>query len=174
MNPDDIIMAFVPEIGTALHNGSTIFVYPEEEIAEDLVAIPDFTGKNYNECMIAAENAGIIVQFEGDFAGLAISQSVASKEKVKMINPDQTDPDKTDQDGIDVETTDLNETISSETDQTELNEIDEASELQNDEVTEDVSENNQGEDKMTDEDQKINYVQRGSIIKVLLGSASSE
>ncbi|NLM18949.1 MAG: hypothetical protein GX217_02875 [Clostridiaceae bacterium] len=152
MKPDDQIMAFVPKIGTALHNGSTIFVYPQAEIAEDLVAVPDFTGKNFNECMLAAESAGIIVQFEGDFAGLAISQSIPQEEDIKIKDPD--------------------EMILPETNQTEWTEIDENSESQIEEITEDNS--NQDEEKMTAEDKKINYVQRGSVIKVVLGSTSLE
>ena len=164
MKPDDQIMAFVPKIGTALHNGSTIFVYPQAEIAEDLVAVPDFTGKNFNECMLAAERAGIIVQFEGDFAGLAISQSILSEGDIKFIDPNQTDFDMSNPDG----------TILSETDQTELTEIDETTESQINEESENTSDGNHGEDKMTDENQNINYVQRGSVIKVVLGSAPLE
>jgi stage V sporulation protein D (sporulation-specific penicillin-binding protein) len=170
MKPDDQIMAFVPEIGTALHNGSTIFVYPQAEIAEDLVAVPDFTGKNFNECMLAAESAGIVVQFEGDFAGLAVSQSIPQSGDIKIKDPDQTDSDIIDQVGTDSEIQDPDQTILSATE----TETDTASEPEIDEVTEEIIENNQGEEKMTDEDQNVNYVQRGSVIKVVLGSASSE
>ncbi|NLJ69997.1 MAG: hypothetical protein GX328_00835 [Clostridiaceae bacterium] len=164
MKPDDQIMAFVPEIGTALHNGSTVFVYPEAEIAEDLVAVPDFTGKNYNECMLAAESAGIIVQFEGDFTGLAVSQSIPKEKEIITKNTDEPD----------YNIADPYETIVSDTEQTEFTEIDETSESQIDNAIDDTSDNDQGENEMTDEDQNINYVQRGSVIKVVLGSTSSE
>lgn len=78
MNPDDVINNIMPAEGTQIHYGSRVYVYPKYEIKEDLVPVPDFTGKNYSECMITAKQAGLVLEFEGDYTGLAADQSVHS------------------------------------------------------------------------------------------------
>lgn len=144
MKATDQIKAFVPEVGTSLHHGSTIYVYPDAEIEEDLVTVPDFTGKNYNECIIAAENAGLIVQFEGDYTGLAVSQSILSPESAIKVELEEID-------------------------QTEISDQDKA---END--INNSGDSTQEEDNNTDANQDSVYVQRGSIIKIVLKSVSSE
>ena len=76
MKPDDVINNIMPAEGTQVHYGSRVYVYPQYEIKEDLVPVPDFTGKNYSECMITAKQAGLVLEFEGDYTGLAVDQSV--------------------------------------------------------------------------------------------------
>ncbi|MDI9490745.1 MAG: penicillin-binding transpeptidase domain-containing protein [Bacillota bacterium] len=141
MKSDDPILAFAPKAGTALHHGSTVYAYPDIEIAEDLVIVPDFTGKSFNECILTAEKAGVIVQFEGDVTALAVSQTIADPDGIVIIDEDI------------------------ENEQTETSE----QALAEDQEIEDE----QPEDNMRDEDQKVQYVQRGSIIKVVLGSGST-
>ncbi len=78
MDVKDTIGAVVPAPGTLVHNGSRIYVYPDADIEEDLVAVPDFRGKNYRECILAANAAGFVLEFSGDFQGLALEQEVIS------------------------------------------------------------------------------------------------
>ena len=84
MKADDLILNMVPAPGTELHRGSKIYVYPQAEIEEDLVSVPNFSGKNYSECMIEADAAGLIVKFEGDYRGLAVEQSIAASDDLAM------------------------------------------------------------------------------------------
>ena len=40
-----------------------------------MVVIPDFTGKNVNECLSAAAESGLNIRIVGDCLGVAVSQS---------------------------------------------------------------------------------------------------
>lgn len=97
MKPDDYVAMIVPASGTSIHYGSRIYAYPTTEIPEDPVAVPDFKGKNYNECLIAANSAGLVLQFSGDMTGLAVEQSIApstgSPSEDPIENPTGTDED---------------------------------------------------------------------------------
>ena len=76
MKPEDLIASMVPLAGTPMHYGSNVFVYPEGGIELDLVDVPDFSGKNFNECILVAKEAGVTLNFTGDMSGLAVSQSI--------------------------------------------------------------------------------------------------
>ena len=76
MKPEDLITSMVPLAGTPMHYGSNVFVYPEGGVELDLVTVPDFTGKNFNECILVAKEAGVTLNFTGDMSGLAVSQSI--------------------------------------------------------------------------------------------------
>ncbi len=78
MSAEDTIAAVVPAPGSAVHYGTRIYVYPSAEIKEDLVAVPDFRGKNYNECILTANAAGVVLNVTGDYRGVAVQQSIRS------------------------------------------------------------------------------------------------
>ena len=100
ISDSDNIVYQVPAAGTAVHRGSVIYVYGEAGIPDDPVRVPDFTGKNYSECMYDAAEAGVIVRFKGDLTGVAVSQNIAAS--VVSDNPDEggqtIDPNNPDND----------------------------------------------------------------------------
>lgn len=109
MKLEDTIISMIPAAGTEVHYGSNVYVYPNLNIEQDLVSVPDFTGKNFNECMIAANSAGVTCIFEGDMSGLAVSQSILYDYSVITINDDQTEDNQV---SIDNETTDIDNDLS--------------------------------------------------------------
>lgn len=135
MKTEDYIATIVPAPGTPIHYGSRIYAYPTMEIPEDPVPLPDFRGKNYNECLIAANSAGLVPQFIGDMSGLAVEQTIG--ESPQITEPEQeTDPN--------VETPgEVDQTTPSGT-------------------TDQQSEN------------KIEFVQRGTMIKITLQSETDD
>lgn len=64
-----------PAAETLLHSKGLVVLYPVAEPEEALVVIPDFTGKNVNECLSAATDCGLNIRIVGDCLGVAVSQS---------------------------------------------------------------------------------------------------
>ncbi|MGI6334314.1 MAG: penicillin-binding transpeptidase domain-containing protein [Saccharofermentanales bacterium] len=66
-----------PAADAQLHKSGLIILYPESEPEEKMVVIPDFTGKNVNECMSSAAESGLNILINGDSLGIAAGQDPA-------------------------------------------------------------------------------------------------
>ncbi len=78
MSLTDKVGYTVPSVDTGIPRGSTVYVYPNEKAAiNDLVEIPDFTGKNYTECLDLAAKAGVLPTFVGDLTKQAVYQEIS-------------------------------------------------------------------------------------------------
>lgn len=80
----------LPESGTKVGTGSTVWLYPEGDHEVEWVAVPDFRGLNYHECVWLASEYGVVIVPEGIPWGAATSQSVEATAKSNM-EPDQDD-----------------------------------------------------------------------------------
>lgn len=65
-----------PKTGTRLHNKGLVFLYPRKT-TDDLVTIPDFSGKTINECQSSAAESGLNIIIDGNCLGVAVSQDPA-------------------------------------------------------------------------------------------------
>ena len=74
MGAETLVKFQWPAAGTLLHSAGLIVLYPVSEPLEELVAVPDFTGKNVSECISAAAESGLNIKIDGDCLGLASAQ----------------------------------------------------------------------------------------------------
>ena len=80
----------LPQSGTKVGTGSTVWLYPEGDHEVEWVAVPDFRGLNYHECVWLASEYGVVIVPEGIPSGVAISQSVEATAKPNL-DPVQDD-----------------------------------------------------------------------------------
>ena len=103
-----------PEAGTQMHQKSLIFLYPVDEPEEELMVIPDFTGKNVHECIRSAADIGLNIRIVGDSLGLAVSQDPLPtfSEPDLQVRPqpveDETIDDNADSEDVDSDQEDVN------------------------------------------------------------------
>lgn len=79
MQGDAYIGYQIPAPGTEVYPGANVYVYEEEPDPQETV-YPDFHGMNYNECIYAANEAGVVLSFDGPMVGTAVSQTLRSTE----------------------------------------------------------------------------------------------
>jgi len=75
MSDQTIIRSQWPAVGMAVHHRSLIYLYPTDQVKEDLVVVPDLTGKTVHESLLSANEAGLNILIEGDCLGTIISQT---------------------------------------------------------------------------------------------------
>lgn len=80
--PDRPLARMEPAPGTRVGVGSTIWLYPEGHNEVEWVAVPDFSGLNYHECVWLAAAYGVTIIPEGLVSGQAINQSVLPSVRV--------------------------------------------------------------------------------------------
>ncbi|MDN5314584.1 MAG: hypothetical protein PWP10_3334 [Clostridiales bacterium] len=78
MSDQTIIKSQWPQAGSSVHHRSLIYLYPAAEIEEDLVVVPDLTGKTVHESLLSANEAGLNILIEGDCLGIVKSQTPGS------------------------------------------------------------------------------------------------
>ena len=61
----DTVTGQIPAAGAKLPGNSEVILYMGEEVPEDLVAVPDFTGMTIGEANQAATNAGLYILVKG-------------------------------------------------------------------------------------------------------------
>ncbi len=66
-----------PAANTSLNSKGLVILYPVSAPEESMMVIPDFTGKNVNECLRSAAESGLNIRVTGDCLGVAVSQSPA-------------------------------------------------------------------------------------------------
>ncbi len=80
--PDRPLSHMAPAPGTVVGIGSRIWLYPEGENEVEWVAVPDFSGLNYHECVWLAADYGVTINPTGHLNGQAVSQSVQASGRV--------------------------------------------------------------------------------------------
>ncbi len=73
---DRKLARMVPGPGTQVGAGSRVWLYPEGVDEVEWVAVPDFRGRNYHECVWLAADYGVTLIPEGWPGGLAVEQSL--------------------------------------------------------------------------------------------------
>jgi stage V sporulation protein D (sporulation-specific penicillin-binding protein) len=66
-----------PATDTELHKQGVVYLYPDAQPVEDLVVIPDFSGRNVNECLSMAAESGLNIRISGSCLGVVVSQNPA-------------------------------------------------------------------------------------------------
>ncbi len=66
----------IPAPGSMVGVGSSLWLYPEGEDEVEWVAVPDFQGCNYHECVWLAAEYGVIIVPDGLPSGVAVTQSL--------------------------------------------------------------------------------------------------
>lgn len=74
MGDGTLVKAQWPQPGTQLHDKSLIYLYPVEDPEEEMMVIPDFTGKTVHECIRSAADSGLNIRIVGNSLGLAVRQ----------------------------------------------------------------------------------------------------
>lgn len=74
--PEATLGRLVPGPGSKLGLGSSLWLYPEGEDEVEWVAVPDFQGCNYHECVWLAAEYGVAIVPDGLPAGIAVAQSL--------------------------------------------------------------------------------------------------
>lgn len=77
MGADTLVKYQWPAADTLLHKSGLVILYPVSAPVEEMVVVPDFTGKNVSECMSAATEIGLNIMIVGDCLGIASSQDPA-------------------------------------------------------------------------------------------------
>ena len=94
MSAESVVRFQWPEKNTKLHRSGVVVLYPTAEPEEQLVVIPDFTGKNVNECLSTAAERGLNIRIVGNSLGVAASQDpVPTFRRNPALNPDEEDPE---------------------------------------------------------------------------------
>jgi stage V sporulation protein D (sporulation-specific penicillin-binding protein) len=74
MGDQTVVRKQWPESGSSVHVRSLIYLYPADDISEDLVSVPDFTGKTVHESLLSANNSGLNILIDGDCLGVVVRQ----------------------------------------------------------------------------------------------------
>lgn len=82
--------AILPQPGTMVGTGSTVWLYPKGDHEVEWVTVPDFRGLNYHECVWLASEYGVVITPEGVPAGVVTSQSIEASSKATSA-PKQDD-----------------------------------------------------------------------------------
>lgn len=72
---DKPLAASLPEAGSILAKGSTVWLYPEPVNEVEWVTVPDFRAKNFHECVWLAAESGLVVQVVGEIQDVCVDQS---------------------------------------------------------------------------------------------------
>jgi len=74
MKENTVIKYQWPDLKQVLHRGGTIAVYASASEDKKMSVVPDVTGKNVNESILALTESGINIIIDGESNGFAISQ----------------------------------------------------------------------------------------------------
>ena len=74
MGDETLVKYQWPASGTKLHKKGLVVLYPVEDPEEQLMIIPDFTGRTINECQTMAAESGLNIRISGNTLGVAVSQ----------------------------------------------------------------------------------------------------
>lgn len=70
----------LPAPGSQVGYGSTVWLYPDNANGVELIAVPDFRGRTYHECIYLAGEAGVAILPVGAPQGKATGQSILPME----------------------------------------------------------------------------------------------
>ena len=76
MGSDTVVHYQYPATDTPLHKAGLVVLYPETAPVEQMVVVPNFSGKNVNECISAAAGVGLNIKIAAGCLGVAVSQDV--------------------------------------------------------------------------------------------------
>lgn len=114
MSDQTIIRSQWPDVGAAVHHRSLIYLYPTEQIKEDLVVVPDLTGKTVHESLLSANEAGLNILIQGECLGTVISQTPGATHSIdEQTQEEEIEPENTNSD-------DQSENQNQQTDNTEI------------------------------------------------------
>jgi stage V sporulation protein D (sporulation-specific penicillin-binding protein) len=87
-----------PAAETKLHKQGVVYLYPVGDPEEELVIVPDFKGRNINECLRLAAESGLNISFSGSCLGAVVSQDPAptfsGAEPSPTPSPSETSPEQ--------------------------------------------------------------------------------
>ncbi len=88
---DNRLFRMEPQPGTLVGIGTRVWLYPEGHNEVEWVAVPDFRGRNYHECVWLAAEYGVSIVPAGLPVGLAVEQSIpATSSRVIVQGVDET------------------------------------------------------------------------------------
>jgi stage V sporulation protein D (sporulation-specific penicillin-binding protein) len=80
----NFVVRQLPEVGTIIAPGGTVILYTENQ-ADETIRVPDLTGRSIAEANRIAADAGLNIQFSGNFSSAALITSKQSIEAGKTV-----------------------------------------------------------------------------------------
>lgn len=105
MTDDQVITVMYPTEEEILYRNGTVVLYscdPESPVRKQ-VMVPDFVGKNINECIRLARESGVNISINGDPKGVVVSQTPEYGYVIPDEHTDETPEGGTDDTTIDLE-----------------------------------------------------------------------
>lgn len=86
--PEAALSRMEPDAGTLVGRGNSVWLYPEGDYEVEWVAVPDFQGYNYHECVWLAAEHGVTLVAEGLPGGPAKGQDIPATPPYTALQAD--------------------------------------------------------------------------------------